>query len=395
MPDPWLHIIGMGEDSLEGLSDASKQALENADIVFGSPRQLELDDVGEKDKAWPVPFSVQEVLQNKGQKVAVLASGNPFWHGVGGTLAKHLSPEEWVCHPSPSSFSLVAGKLGWKLEETVCLALHAAPQEKIFPELSNGEKLILLVRDKAQILQIAAYLTAEAFGESSFYVLQSLGGAYEKVEKLAASELETASIVYPVTLALSLVGPKGMQQCSGLPDDMFVTDGQMTKRAVRAITLSSLSPRKGETIWDLGAGTGTIGIEWLLSTSSTKSIAVEKDKSRIDHIIANAEKFGVSSRLTVVEGKTEAVLSNLPEPDAVFIGGGLSEDLLKAVWVKMPKHCRLVVNAVTLESESLLQHWSLEKGGELMRIDIAKTKPLGPKRGWQSANPVTQWVVTK
>lgn len=385
----------MGEDSLDGLSDASKQAIEKADLVFGSVRHLELAEIGEKGEAWPVPFSVQEVLEKKGKKIVVLASGNPFWHGVGGTLAKYMTSDEWICIPAPSSFSLAAARLGWKLEETHCVALHAAPKEKIYPDLADREKFILLVRDKAHILEIAEYLVSEGFGDSEFYALQSLGGPDEKIEKLAPSDLIAASINYPVTLAVSLIGAKGLQQCSGLPDEIFTTDGQMTKRAVRAITLSSLSPKKGEILWDLGAGTGTIGLEWLLSAASTKVIAVEKEKSRIDNLNTNAEKFGVTSRLKVIEGNSEAVLDNLPLPDAVFIGGGLNDDLLTGVWARIPKQCRLVVNAVTLESEALLQRWSSNKGGELMRIDIAKTKPLGSKRGWQSASPVTQWVVTK
>lgn len=393
---PWLSLIGIGEDGLSGLSAASRAALDEADILFGGPRHLALADAGGRGRAWPLPFSVAPVLELRGRKVAVLASGDPFWFGVGGTLAAHLDPSEWQAFPAPSTFSLIAARLGWRLEDTACLGLHAAPFSRLWPSLWDGARLICLVRDGAAVRTLGAWLTEQGFGASRAHVCTALGGPDEKVQLCAAAELADTQAGPLVAVALEARGGRGPIRASGLPDEAFRHDGQITKRPVRALTLSALAPRRGEHLWDIGSGSGSIAIEWLLATGPTgRALAIEPRADRRANISANALAFGVEERLQLVEGRAPDALAGLPVPHAVFVGGGASASLLEALWALLPAGTRLVANGVTLETEALLADWSAREGGTLLRIELAQAQPLGGMRGWTPARPIVQWSVVR
>lgn len=394
--EPWLSIIGIGEDGLEGLSAASRGALSKADIVFGGQRHLELAQVGARGRPWPLPFSVEPVLACRGSRVAVLASGDPFWFGVGGSLAKHIAPEEWFAYPAVSTFSLVAARLGWRIEETHCLGLHAAPLDNLAAHASDGLKLICLMRDGSAVRELGAWASLKGFGESRVSVFEAIGGPHERVCECPASALVQGEFGPLVAVALQMRGGKGPIRSSGLPDEAFQSDGQITKRPVRAITLSTLAPRAGERLWDIGAGSGSISIEWLLAAGERgAAVAIEPRGDRAATIRANAATCGLAQQLTVIEGVAPAALHGLASPHAVFVGGGASQGLLEAIWSIVPTGTRVVVNAVTLETEALLMTWSGVHGGELLRIDLAHGKPLGEKRGWSPARPIVQWSVTR
>lgn len=395
MSDPWLTIIGLGENGLEGLGDASRKALAQAEVVFGGPRHLELAGAGAKGQPWPVPFSINPVLEMRGRKVAVLASGDPFWHGAGGSLARHLEDGEWVSHPVPSTFALAANHLAWKLEETLCLALHAAPYARLRPLLGRGARLICTMRDGAAPAELAAWLTAEGFGASKLTVMEALGGPRQRVRPATADGFELQDIQAPVAVAIEAAGSKGLPQASGLADDLFASDGQITKRPIRALTLSALAPRAGELLWDIGGGSGSVSVEWCLAASGARAITFEPRESRLDYIRANAAAFGLDHRMTPVLGKAPQVLEDQPLPDCVFIGGGGSQALLDHLWEILPKGTRLVANGVTLETETLLMQAHARRGGHLLKAEIAEAGPLGSMRGWQRARPVIQWSVTR
>ena len=396
MSEPWLSIIGLGEDGLTGLNTASRAALEEADIIFGGARHLELVEAGQRGYAWPLPFSITPVLEARGKQVAVLASGDPFWHGVGGTLADQLSPEEWRVYPAPSVFSLAAAHLGWRIEQTCCVGLHAAPFERLVPELSRGLAAICLVRDGAAAANLAAWLTSRGFGQSRCWLLEALGGPRERVTAFEARAFTASEVRTPVAIAFVVEGDAGIPCVPGLPNDAFVHDGNITKRPVRALTLSALAPRRGERLWDIGAGSGTVSVEWALACGPGSSvIAIEMCQGRARNITANALSFGVSARISVIESEAPAALVGLPEPQAVFIGGGANEEMLEAVWARTRSGTRLVANAVTLESEALFARWSSQKGGQLLRIELADEKPLGNYRSWGPARPIVQWSVTR
>lgn len=391
MSEPWLTIIGLGEDGLSGLSLSSRYALDQAEIVFGGPRHLELAKVDAKGAPWPVPFSIAPVLAARGRKVVVLASGDPFWHGAGGSLIAHLSPGEWASHPAPSTFQLAANRLGWRMEEVLCLGLHAAPLARLRPVLARGQRLICTLRDGAAVAELAAYLVAQGFGPSGLHVLESLGGPRENSTRITAEAVGARAFAAPVMVAIEPEG-RALPRASGLPDDLFAHDGQITKRPFRALTLSALAPRPGEVLWDLGTGSGSISIEFLLAAPGSTAHAVEADAERGARARGNAESFGLGHRWHLHSGRATEVIPSLPRPDVVFVGGGASQDLLLALWPRL-NGARLVMNAVTLESEALLYQWHAEKGGQLLRIDIAEAGPLGTRHGWQAARPVVQWSV--
>lgn len=390
----WLSIIGIGEDGVEGLGKASRGALEAAEVVFGGPRHLAM--VAHPDKReWPVPFSIAPVLGLRGRRVAVLASGDPFWHGAGGSLAAALAPGEWRACPAASVFSLAAARMGWRIEETLCLGLHAAPLPRLRPHLAPGQRAILTLRDGAAVGDLMRWLAAEGFGESRLSVMEHLGGPRERIRDTGADGPVPEGIGPLVTVALTVAGGgRVVPRASGLAEDFFDHDGQITRRPVRALALSALAPRPGELLWDIGAGSGSVGIEWLLAHPATRCIGVERDPDRADRARRNAAALG-ADRLDLREGAALDMLAGLPDPDAVFVGGGCDAALLAALWDRLPEGTRLVVHAVTLETEALLALWHGERGGSLLRIELAEAAPLGRKRGWKAAYPVIQWSVTR
>lgn len=388
-------IIGLGEDGPEGLSPASRAALERAEIVMGPPRHLALlPDLDAERVDWPVPFADGlDLLQGfRGRQVAVLASGDPFWFGAGSVIARRFAPGEWRALPGVSCFSLAAARLGWALDRTLCLGQHAAPLTRLRPYLARGVRMILTLRDGGAVADLGGYLAGLGFGASTFWVMEALGGPRERVTEVQARAVSGA-FSHPVVVAVEVVGEGAALPCaSGIEDAFFDSDGVMTKRPVRALTLSALAPKPGERLWDIGGGSGSIGIEWLLSHPTTKALAIEPRAERIALIRANAAALGVD-RLQVVEGRAPEALAGLDAPDVVFVGGGLGADLLDWLFAHLPAGTRLVANAVTLESEAQLIAAHAARGGDLMRIELAQAAPLGPRRGWKSAYPVLQWSV--
>lgn len=395
MGDPWLTIIGLGEDGLAGLTDASRDALARAEVVFGGPRHLAMAGVGARGRAWPVPFDVGAVLAKKGSDVAVLASGDPFWHGAGGSLAAHLDPGEWRCFPGVSTFSRAAARLGWRIEDVACLGLHAAPFSRLLPHLAAGSRAICLLRDGVAAAGLADWLVLHGQSEAQLWVMEAMGGPAERVRKIRAGGAGLPDIGALVTVAVEPVGAAttGLPMTPGLPDASFAHDGQITKSPIRALTLAALAPRPGEVLWDIGAGSGSVSVEWC--RAGGHAVAVETREDRAANVRANIAAFGLAGQMTVVEGSAPDALAGLAAPDAIFVGGGVNQGLLQELWGKLPIHGRMVCNGVTLETEALLAEWHTTKGGSLMRIDIAQAAPLGRMRGWAASRPVVQWSVLK
>ncbi|WP_372859618.1 precorrin-6y C5,15-methyltransferase (decarboxylating) subunit CbiE [Sphingobium lactosutens] len=393
---PWLTIVGIGEDGWDGLAAPARAAIDAAELVMGPARHLALlDEHRGRTLIWPVPFAdgVPLLLAERGRAVVVLASGDPFWFGAGSSLTRHLEREEWVAHPVPSTFSLAAARLGWALQDMACVAIHAAPVMRLRPHLAPGRRIVALLRDGAAVREVAAWLTGQDFGASTLYILESLGGPRERVRTVRADATVPEDVAHPVALGIDCTGGGRVLPCaSGLSDDWFDHDGQISKRPVRALTLSALAPRPGELLWDIGAGSGSIGIEWLLAHPANHVVALEADPARAMRVAANATALGVD-RIDVRIGRAPEALPE-GQPDAVFIGGGLSQALLQALWARLSMGCRLVANAVTLESEALLAQWQADKGGHLLRIDLAEVAPIGSRRGWRASYPLVQWSVT-
>ncbi|MFM7446877.1 MAG: precorrin-6Y C5,15-methyltransferase (decarboxylating) subunit CbiT, partial [Tabrizicola sp.] len=364
-------------------------ALASATAIFGGPRHLALVGAGDRGHAWPIPFDATPVLTQRGQPTVVLASGDPFWFGAGGSLMAHLHPGEWTSHPAPSTFQLAANRLGWRLEEVLTLGLHAAPFARLRPVLGKGVRVICTLRDGAAVPELAAWLATNGHPNARVTILERLGGPQERI----THGLPDSPIAAPVSAAIEAVD-RGLPRASGLPDEFFQHDGQITKRPVRALTLSALAPRSGETLWDIGAGSGSIGIEWLLA-GGARVEALEADPIRAARARGNVEAFGLSHRHRLTEARAPEGLKDLPKPDAVFIGGGASQELLSTLWDLIPTGTRLVMNAVTLETEALVLDWSARRGGSLLRIELSEPTAIGRKRGWKAALPILQWSVTR
>ena len=393
MDRAWLSIIGISEDGPDGLTSASRAALGAAEVVFGGPRHLALVAalIGARGRVWPVPFDIAPVLALRGRRVAVLASGDPFWHGAGGALVQGLTVGDWQSFPQASVFSLAAAHLGWRLEEVTCLGLHARPLAALRADLQPGARLIVTLRDGAAVGDLARWLVGQGLGATALWVMEALGGPRQRVRSASADGYHLADVGDLVAVAL-MVPPRAaaLSRVPGRADDLFAQDGQITRSPVRAVTLSALAPRSGQVLWDLGAGSGSVSVEWCLAGG--RAIAVEPRADRLTNILKNIDDFGLTDRMRAVQGVSLAVVAGLEPPDAVFVGGGFSGDLMDRL-LALAKGARLVVNAVTLETEALVIGLQALHGGSLMRIDIAQVQPLGALRGWAPARPVVQWSV--
>ncbi len=397
----WLSIVGIGEDGVEGLSPVARRLIEGATIVFGGRRHLGLAAplIRGAARPWPSPFdsAPQEVLQHRGRQVCVLASGDPFQFGVGAVLARHIDVREMIVVPAPSAFSLAAARLGWSLPQTVLLSLHGRTLDLIRPHLQPGGRILALTSDGDAPAALAKLLAETGFGASPFIVLETLGGPREKIRGTTAAGYDLGAVDALNTVAIEITAAPDARVLAltpGLRDDLFEHDGQITKCEVRAVTLSSLAPRRGELLWDIGAGSGSIAIEWMLTDPAMRAIAVERRPDRAARIARNAATFGVPG-LEIVEGAAPAVLSALAMPDAIFVGGGNDAGILDAAARALRTGGRLIANAVTLETEALLLARRAASGGELIRIAISRADAVGGKTGWRAAMPVTQWIWKK
>jgi len=401
-PRRWLSIIGIGEDGVDGLAPVARGLIADAEVVFGGKRHLALAGSLIRGTMWPWPSpfdeAVSKVVERRGRPVCVLASGDPFFYGVGSLLARHVDPNEMLVVPGPSSFGLAAARLGWSLPETTLLSLHGRPLDLIRPHLHPGARILALTPDGEGPQAVAALLNENGFGASKLTVLEALGGPRERVRSVRAAEFSFTDVDALNVVALELeaaAGARVIARTSGLADALFEHDGQITKREIRAMTLSSLGPRRHELLWDVGAGTGSVAIEWLLADPSMRALAIESRGDHAARIRRNAAAFGVPG-LEVVEGAAPEALAGLPPPDAIFVGGGAGRPgLLDTVVAALRPGGRLVVNAVTLETEALLITRHAAHGGELVRIALSRADPVGGMTGWRPAMPVTQWVWTK
>jgi precorrin-6Y C5,15-methyltransferase (decarboxylating) len=394
--------VGIGADGWAGLPPASRAEVEGADVLVGSARQLALvpAEVPARRVPWPSPLS--EALPglvegHAGRALVVLASGDPMLSGIGTTLTRLLGRERVRVLPAPSSVSLACARLGWPVEATEVVSLVGRPLELLHPHVQPGRQLLVLGSDSTTPGQVATLLTARGYGPSRVTVLGDLGGPDESVSTGTAATWSGPSPELAV-IALECRADPGtipLPTTPGLPDAVYESDGQLTRSEVRAVTLARLAPVPGQQLWDVGAGSGSIGIEWMRAHPTCRAVAVEASAERAGRIARNAARLGVPA-LQVLTGSAPEMLAQLPTPDAVFIGGGLTTPgLVDACWAALPVGGRLVANAVTVESEAVLAAWFASVGGDLVRIGVQRAEPVGTFTGWKPAMPVTIWSVTK
>jgi precorrin-6Y C5,15-methyltransferase (decarboxylating) len=397
----WLAIVGIGEDGAEGLSPAARALIANASLVVGGRRHLALADglAQGETMAWPSPIgdAIPAILARRGEPVAVLASGDPYCFGVGAMIAAHVPPAETICLPAPSSLSLACARLGWALDDVAAISLCGRPIHTLAPALQPDRRLLVLAADATTPGEVARYLVARGFGASLMHVLEALGGPSERVRAARADRFGFNDVGPLNLIAIEVVAgenAKIVPLASGLPDELFEHDGQITKREVRAVTLSSLAPRAGEQLWDIGAGSGSIAIEWLLRHPANQAIAIERDPVRAARAAGNAVELGVP-RLQIVTGEAPAALHGLAQPDAVFIGGGGSAETIERAWLALKPGGRMVANAVTIDTEKAVLAAQSLHGGMLVRLAIERLDMIGGKQAFRPAMTVTQWSATK
>jgi precorrin-6Y C5,15-methyltransferase (decarboxylating) len=403
--EAWLSIIGIGEDGWDGLNAEAKHLIASAELLYGGARHLSYVPAGitgPKQIPWPSPMAVaiaEILIQHRGQRrVVVLGSGDPMFYGVGVTLTHDLPVAEFRVIPHVSAFSLACARMGWPLVETTLVSLVSRPLEQLPLYLAPGRRLVLYSEDETTPAKVARLLARSGYGASTLHVLERLGGLSEgQVSGIAATwsteSVDALNVIAFVCVADAETRP--LSRVPGLPDDAFETDGQMTKREVRAATLASLAPLPGQTLWDVGAGTGTVGIEWMRVHPSCLCIAFEAREERALHIGQNARNLGVPS-LEVIQRVAPASFEGLPSPHAIFVGGGIRvEGLFEACWKHLLPGGRLVANAVTVASEANLAAWHRLYGGDLTRIQVSRAEPIGGTYAWRLMMPITQWTVIK
>ncbi len=397
-----MTIIGIHEDGLYSVLPEARAKLAEAEIILAPPRHLtHLSADNHLAEAeiipWPVPYQdgIKILLKHRGRKVVVLASGDPFHFGAATSLTATLDRHEWCSFPTLSSFSLMANALGWPLETTLQFGLHAKPIEKLKPALHDGCRLFVLLRDESAVTSLSKVLCDAGFAKSRCFVFSQMKGFNNSPETYSAETLYGAITKAPLAVAIELVGKtKGLSVATGKPDDAFTHHGQITKQAIRAITVASLAPIPGQHLVDIGAGSGSISVEWMLSHPQMRATAIESNPERLSLIQQNAADFGCAE-MHIIDADINDMLDNIPTANAYFIGGGLSAELIETIWAKMRVGARIVVNAVTAESEAILLKYHGLYGGDVMKIDISDLVPLGQKHGWKARYPIVHWRVTK
>jgi precorrin-6B C5,15-methyltransferase / cobalt-precorrin-6B C5,C15-methyltransferase len=406
----WLSVVGIGDDGLTGLSPIARSFLDQAEIIFGGKRHLAMLPATDSrtQLVWQSPFreSINKIISHRGQGVCVLASGDPMCYGVGSglhqaLLAQGLMPlMEMTILPAPSAFSIACSRLGWTYSEIETVSLCGRDLHLIQPLLYPGAKILALSADRHTPKQLVQILQDWGLCDVQMTILEHLGGSQERMvsdqisnwvdespEQLIA-DLHTIALECPDTIS-------GYSRLPGLPDDAYIHDGQLTKREIRAVTLSTLAACPGQLLWDVGAGNGSIAIEWLRSHPRNRAVVIEQHSQRLQNIAANAANLGVPN-LEIISGRAPAALNDLPAPDAIFIGGGLTiPGVFEVCWQALKPGGKLVVNGVTVETEQLMFQLHQQYGGKLDRIAVQRAEPVGNFLGWKALNPVTQWCVNK
>ncbi|MGR6469090.1 precorrin-6y C5,15-methyltransferase (decarboxylating) subunit CbiE [Rhizobium sp. PAMB 3182] len=397
---PWLTIIGMGDNGLSSLTPEALSLVWEAETIVVAER---LDAIleGLPPKAilsWAEGYKtvLDKIIDLRGHPVTILATGDPMHFGIGATLRRNFPPEEMRIIPSPSAFSLAAARLGWALQDVDQISLHGRPVEAISRYLQPAARVLALTSDSETIRNVATIMQAQGFGGSFIHVLEHMGGTGERVRRFTVEEVLDSQEEFADfnTIGIHCVREAPFHALTGgIEDSAFVHDGQLTKREVRAVTMAYLKPYQRALLWDVGAGCGSISIEWM--RAGGRAVAVEANADRCAMITQNAANLGVPG-ITVVEGSAPDVLAELKTPDAIFIGGGMTaEGVFEACWEALRPGGRLVANAVTLEGEMALTSLHAQLGGDMVRLSVARAEPVGRFSGWKPLMPVTIWAVEK
>ncbi|WP_411892831.1 precorrin-6y C5,15-methyltransferase (decarboxylating) subunit CbiE [Yoonia sp. SDW83-1] len=399
MSDPWLHIVGIGEDGMDGLLPATRAVVEAAEIIIGGERHHTLaDNLVAERMAWPHPFDalIETIEGLRGRRVVVLATGDPLWYSVGAKIGRAIDPAQIVYHPQLSAFQLASARMGWSLPDVETLTVHGRPVEQMIAFIQPDARLLVLTTGEETPGQIARFLTERGFGQSKMTVLAAMGGKNETRFDGVAANWDHVVPAFNTLAVECIAAPDAalLPRVPGLADHLFQSDGTMTKQEVRAATVAKLMPMRGALLWDIGCGCGSVAIEWMRAARYARAVGIEPRADRRAMAAANALALGVP-KLELVDGVVPDALDGLDAPDAIFIGGGLSRETFDAAWDALRPLGRMVANAVTLESEAELIALHKERGGDLVKLSVHRAEPVGRLTGWRPLMPVTQWSLVK
>ena len=395
----WLHIVGIGEDGLNGLVPAARAVVQSAEVIIGGDRHHQLAGfVSAERLKWPSPFDalIAQLQALRGKRVVVLATGDPLWFSVGARIGRSIDPSEITYYPQISAFQLASARMGWSMADVEALTVHGRPVEQIISFIQPNQRLLILTTGGQTPGQIAKFLADRGFGASKMTVLAAMGGGNElRFDGIAATwDHEVPAFN---TLAVDCIAAPDaalLPRVPGLPDELFEHDGTMTKRETRAVTIAKLMPMRGALLWDIGTGCGSVAVEWMRAARYAQAIGIEPRADRRAMAAQNALALGTPT-LELVAGTAPEVLQGLAAPDAIFVGGGLTDGVFDAAWAALKPLGRFVSNAVTLESEAILMELHKKYGGELVRLAVTRAEPVGPYCGWRPFMPVTQWSLIK
>ena len=399
MDDRWLHIVGIGEDGMQGLSPATRAIVESAEIIIGGDRHHRLSDAVTAERvAWPSPFDalIDQLRSYRGKRVVVLATGDPLWYSVGARIGRGIPPEQITYHPQLSAFQFAAARMGWSLADAETLTVHGRPVEQMISFIQPDQRLLILTTGEDTPSRIAELLTDRGYGDSAMTALAYMGGSNEQRIDGIASEW-TQEVPAFNTLAVHCLADSYtalLPRIAGLPDEIFEHDGMMTKQEVRAVTLAKLMPMRGALLWDIGTGCGSVAIEWMRSARDARALGIEPNAERRAIAARNAEALGAPG-LQLVDGRAPGALQGLEPPDAVFIGGGLTREVFEEAWSVLRPLGRLVANAVTLETGSRILELHRLHGGQLIQLAVSRASPVGELNSWRPHMPVMQWSLVK
>ena len=399
MSEPWLHIVGIGEDGLDGLTPPTRAVVEAAEVILGGDRHHSLSgNVTAERVAWPSPFDamIETIRGFRGRRAVILVTGDPLWYSAGARIARAIPPEEIVFHPQLSAFQLASARMGWSLADVETLTVHGRPVEQMIAFIQPDQRLLVLTTGADTPARIAAFLTERGYGRSRMTVFAAMGGDREERINGVAEEWDADVPPFNTLAVECLAAPDAALQprVPGLSDALFQSDGTMTKQEVRAVTVAKLMPMRGALLWDIGTGCGSVAIEWIRAARYARAIGIEPRADRRAMAAANALALGAPG-LELVEGEAPDALDGLAAPDAIFVGGGLSIDLFDAAFAALRPLGRIVANAVTLESEAVLLDLYKRHGGDLSKIAVQRAEPVGRLTGWRPMMPVTQWSLVK
>ena len=399
MSSAWLHIVGIGEDGLDGLVPAARAVVESAEVIIGGERHHQMVGIHSAERMkWPSPFDalISQLQTLRGKRVVVLATGDPLWFSVGARIGRSIDPAEITYYPQISAFQLASARMGWSMADVEALTVHGRPVEQIISFIQPNQRLLILTTGGQTPGQIAKFLADRGFGASKMTVLAAMGGGNElRFDGIAATwDHEVPAFN---TLAVDCIAAPDaalLPRVPGLPDELFEHDGTMTKRETRAVTIAKLMPMRGALLWDIGTGCGSVAVEWMRAARYAQAIGIEPRADRRAMAAQNALALGTPT-LELVAGTAPEVLQGLAAPDAIFVGGGLTDGVFDAAWAALKPLGRFVSNAVTLESEAILMELHKKYGGELVRLAVTRAEPVGPYRGWRPFMSVTQWSLIK